>query len=120
MTIIPPCALACALAFAATAALAQQYNAVPAKDNPYNTSIDKTANSDGFRCDATVASVWATAAGDVYAAFSDDRIWYRVEKVSMHPLIYTAYSLGKKVCYQTKGYYTQDIAVNVVFFDPVH
>lgn len=116
-------ALACLFATATLTTCdtaAQQYNATPAIDNPHNTSIDKTATSPGFRCGATVATVWATAAGDLYTAFSDDRIWYRVEKLSMHPLLYTAYSLGRKVCYQTKGYATQDIAVNVVFFDPLH
>ena len=123
MTVTHPLVVASVLALATcctTAVSAQRYNAVPAQDNAYNTPIDKTANSPGFRCDATVASVWATASGDVYAAFSDDRIWYRVEKATMHPLIYTAYSLGRKVCYQTKGYPTETIGVNVVFFDPVH
>lgn len=109
-----------AFMLAAHVANAQQHNAVPAPDNPYNTPIGRTATSTGFRCGTTVASVWATANGDVYAAFADDRIWYRVAKASMQPLIYTAYSLGRKVCYQTKGYPTQDIAVNVVFFDPLH
>lgn len=97
---------------------AQQYNAAPSRDNPYNTLVDKTASSPGFRCGTRVVTVWANSSGDLYAAFSDDRHWYRVEKVSMHPLLYTAYSLGRKVCYQTKGYPADDIAVNVVFFDP--
>ena len=97
---------------------AQQINAVPTKSNPYNTPIDRAANSPGFRCGVTVASIWNTATDAVYAAFSDDRIWYRVPRVGMQPLLYTAYSLGRKVCYQTKGHPGDDIGINVVFFDP--
>jgi len=112
--------LACVLALSPLTAGAQQHNAVPAADNPYNTPIDRSARSSGFRCGVTVESVWSTASDDIYAAFSDDRIWYRVPRAGMQPLLYTAYSLGRKVCYQTKGYPHADIGINVVFLDPLN
>ncbi|MDR6937032.1 hypothetical protein [Luteibacter sp. 3190] len=112
--------IACAIARLPTGAIAQQHNATPAEDNPYNTPIERSARSPGFRCGVTVDSIWTSGADDAYAAFSDDRNWYRVPHSGMQPLLYTAYSLGRKVCYQTKGYPTEDIAINIVFFDPLN
>jgi hypothetical protein len=95
-----------------------QHNARPSDSNTVNTPVYRATSSGGFRCGHRVVTLWSGVGGSQYAAFSDDRIWYTVTEPSMMPLLYTAYTLGKKVCYQTKGGPRDNIAINVLFLDP--
>lgn len=95
-----------------------QHNVRPAPGNAYNTHTSRVTKSTDFRCDVGVETVWTDAEGGVYAAFSNDNIWYRVPHASMQPLLYTAFSLGRKVCYQTKGGAWDNIYINALILDP--
>ncbi|WP_291776075.1 hypothetical protein [Luteibacter sp.] len=106
------------LMLACAAANAHELNVRPSPGNTVNTPMNIAMESQGFTCQVTVESVWISAGESVYAAFSNDKIWYRVKKAAMLPLLYTAYSMGRKVCYQTRGDAINGIDVNIIFLDP--